>query len=335
MKKIAGITTTLVIIGIVSFYFWGSSSHYEIEKYTEIINFNSSKESYLKDTLSICTYNIGYLSGMTNNLPISPDEDFYNKNLKNAQQLFESINPDFIGFQEIDYNSNRSYNVNQMTEIANHCNYGYGAAAINWDKKYVPFPYWPPSMHFGEMLSGQGVISKYPIKSNEIKTLAKPESNPFYYNAFYLERLAQITQVEVNGTSLIIINVHLEAFDIETREIHAQTVLEIYRQYEKTHPVLLVGDFNSTSPFATNGYENDKTMEYIFNEPGIGSAIVKEQYLQSEKDYFTFSSGDPTDKIDYIFYNKNKISPVSGKVLKTAGQISDHIPVLFEFSFIK
>ena len=65
-----------------------------------------------------------------------------------------------------------------MDSIALYCGFLEGAYAVNWDKRYVPFPYWPPVVHFGEMLSGQGVLSKFPILMNKKIVLQKPEENP-------------------------------------------------------------------------------------------------------------------------------------------------------------
>lgn len=333
MKTILKYSTALLIVFVMTFYFWGSSGNLSEEQLVEIIQYESSNNSAEKDTFSIVTYNIGYLSGMTNNVAMERSEGFVADNLTKAQELINNYNPDFIGFQEIDFDSDRSYNVNQMEEIAKTNEYGYGAIAVNWDKNYVPFPYLPPSAHFSQMLSGQGVLSKYPIATNTTEVLVKPESNPFYYNAFYLDRLAQICSVDVNGKKVIIINVHLEAFVEETRVEHVKTVLALYHQYSNDHPVLLIGDFNSVSPFATNRheYENDISTNILFEEEGLAVAIPEAQYLANEVSYFTFNSGKPNIKIDFIFYNEDKIAPLESKVLTEAGEISDHLPVWFKF----
>ncbi|MDH5474686.1 MAG: endonuclease/exonuclease/phosphatase family protein [Cyclobacteriaceae bacterium] len=333
MKKAIGFIFLILTMSFIIFYIWGSASNMESKDYSSILSYSNTSDTIKKDTFSICTYNIGYLSGMTNNLPIESNQSFYNHNLTKAKHLLTTLGADIIGFQEIDYRSARSFYVDQMSELAISANYKYGAKAINWDKKYVPFPYWPPSMQFGEILSGQGILSKYPISNNEITILEKPESNPFYYNAFYLDRLAQVTQIQLNETSLIVINVHLEAFVQETREKHAQAVLKLYLQYAQNYPVLLIGDFNSTPPFASNGYENDRTTHFIFDEPSIGVAIAENQYLLNEIENFTYSSLNPTKKIDYIFYNKNKILPIQSRVIHEASDISDHLPIWFKFTF--
>ena len=333
MKKIATYSAGIFLVLLITFYFWGSSGNLNANEEIEIIEFLSNSTLNEVDTFSVMTYNIGYLSGMTNNLAVDRPEQFVSENLTKAQELIDKYTPEFIGFQEIDFNSDRSYNVDQLQEIAKYSQYSYGARAVNWDKNYVPFPYWPPQAHFSEMLSGQAVLSKYPIIENSVEVLVKPESNAFYYNAFYLDRLAQISKIDINGRTLIIINVHLEAFEENTRLEHAKVVLDLFRNYAKDFPVLLIGDFNSIPPFATKRYEyeNDRTTNILFEEKSIAAAIPESQYLEDEASYFTFSSGKPEIKIDFIFYNPDRISPIEGTVLKEAGEISDHLPVWFKF----
>ena len=99
-------------------------------------------------------------------------------------------------------------------------------------------PYWPPSAHFGRILSGQAVLSRYPIAKNDRIVLEKVASNPFYYNAVYLDRLAQVTEVQVGGQSVILINLHLEAFDNPTRLEQTKVVKDLAARYAQDYPVL-------------------------------------------------------------------------------------------------
>jgi endonuclease/exonuclease/phosphatase family metal-dependent hydrolase len=331
IKKNVLLFISIIIVLVTVFYFWGSASNFNRSEYNDITVFKTDKLPLLHDTLSILTYNLGYLSGMTNNLPMMRSEKLFSDNLKNTSHLFSDIQPDFIGFQEIDFKAKRSFEVNQMKEIANASGYNYVAKAVNWDKKYVPFPYGMPNVNFGQIYSGQAIVSKFPILSNELKILRKPESHPFYYSAFYLDRIAQIDAIDINGKKLILINVHLEAFDVPTREKQAETLVKIYQEYADDYPVLLFGDFNSTPPNATHLYEDETTMNLIYSIPGIKSAISDSLYLSDEKSYFTFNSENPQIKIDYIFYNSDKIEAINGRVVLEAEEISDHLPVMMRF----
>ncbi len=290
------------------------------------------------------TYNIGYLSGMTNNLPVKTTADFFDDNLRKVNRVFSIIQPDFIGFQEIDFCSKRSFYRNQLDSLAQHTSYGYAALAVNWDKNYVPFPYWPPAAHFGRVLSGQALLSRYPIESQERIVLERPENLAFFYDPFYLDRLAQVVKVDV-GRTLVIVNVHFEAYNKQTRERQAETVLQICRNYIEEYPLLLIGDFNSLPPQTestkefpakkSSGLEKEETIRLFLNEKFIEAAFPYSMYVKDEKSTHTFPSADPTKKIDYIFYNSNKIQPIESYVASMSDQASDHLPVVMRFKFVE
>ena len=337
MKRVLGTVFTLILVFVVSFFFWGSSHTVNPEQYNQISN--SGAGTPVNDTFSIITFNIGYLSGMTNNKAIDRSKSLFDNNLNASVSLFQKLKPDFIAFQEIDFDSDRSFNVNQLDELSKQVPLSNWAQAVNWDKRYVPFPYLPVSQQFGKIVSGQGVLSNQTIVQNEIQDLVKPEANPFYYNAFYLDRLAQVTKIDYNGITtsskmdyLVIINVHLEAFHGETRDIQIKTVLDIYDSYAKDHPVILCGDFNSTPPGATNPYQDDHVIETILNHTGIRMAIGMDENKTNEPVYYTFNSENPDRRIDYFFYNPNFIEVLDTRVLNEAKQISDHLPVWMKFA---
>ena len=154
------IVLVLILVTITVFFFWASSPLLEESEYEKLYE-TSYKTKIDNDSIySIVTYNIGYLSGMTNNKAIEKPKELFQKNMEIVQRELADVNADIIAFQEIDYNSARSYEVNQEDEIAK-LGYKYIAKGINWDETYGPFPYWPPSIHFGKMSSGQSILSKY------------------------------------------------------------------------------------------------------------------------------------------------------------------------------
>jgi len=327
MKKLARTIAFLLVVFLFAFgifYFWAQSANWSPDKHAELLH--TKIRSPLHDsTFSLLTYNIGYLSGMTNNEAVKRNRSLFDSNLQNAQNLIKQLQPDIVCFQEIDYESSRSYEVNQE-EALTKTGYTYTARAINWDKKYVAFPYWPISMHFGKIVSGQSVLSKYPIESQQIDTLAKVATAPFFYNAFYLERLAQIIKVKVNKRDIIVINVHLEAFDHETRRIHTLKVLELYKKYSRNYPVILCGDFNSSPD------EHDPTIDILL-QAGIATADLLPSSIKTGNFDKTYNSLNPSERLDYIFYTADKIKLLESKLVKEARQISDHLPLWARFRF--
>lgn len=328
LKKIVVITLIFILVLIASFYFWGSSSFDSGMKDAEIITY--SEEVPTEDSVfSIMTYNIGYLSGMTNNLSVEMPENLFKDNMEASKQLLKSLDIDVIGFQEIDYGSKRSFEQNQLDILANYLKSHQGYRSINWNKNYVPFPYWPPKFHFGKMLSGQAILSKFPLSNTETIRLEKPKNAPFYYNAFYLDRLIQVSDVQIEGKKVKVISLHLEAFDTETREEQGEIVKKLFEKYANQMPVLLIGDFNSEPSWEPKA---DKTMKTILSAEGIASAITQNQYEANKKVCYTFDSGNPYQMIDFILYNPKFITPIEARVVREAGQISDHLPVMMKFA---
>lgn len=332
MVKKVSLSIFILTIAVITFFFWGSSNTLKPGSNNWIAENESLTSSY-NDTFSLVTYNLGYLSGMTNNKPVERSPKLFHSNMENVIQLFNQIKPNFIAFQEIDFDADRSFNVNQFEEILTQNNFKFGAASVNWDKQYVPFPYWPVSNQFGKVVSGQGILSDYEVAQNEVITLIKPEQNPFYYNAFYLDRLVQVSKIKLPKNELVIMNLHLEAFHWETRDEQIKTVLKEFHKYSEDYPVLLCGDFNSTPPGASFQYQKDHVIQTLLNDYQIEMAINLEENKTHEKDYYTFNSDYPDRRIDYIFYNPKFIEVLDARVLTEAGQISDHLPVWMLFKF--
>ena len=306
------------LILFVIFFFWGASSVHPVKDKNKIITLNTNITATNDSIFTVATYNIGYLSGMTNNLPIAKPKSLFDNNLKKVKAILKPLNIDILAFQEIDFASARSYDVNQQLDIAK-LGYPYIGQTVNWDKRYLPFPYWPVSLQFGRVYSGQSVLSKFPITAQNRIVLEPVASAPFYRTAFYLDRLAQVDKIEINGKTLVIINVHLEAFDKPTRAQQTLKVLDLYNTYKDKYPTLLVGDFNSDIKFT------DAAITPIINSPNIGIAAYKKPYPN------TYSSVKPVKRIDYIFYNKNFIKEMSSRVITEMGATSDHLPLMMTF----
>lgn len=270
------------------------------------------------------TYNVGYLSGMTNNLATRPTRDFFTANLAKLENHLKSDLPDLICFQEIDYNSKRSYHIN-LHDTLSTLFYPWSVKAINWDNKYVPFPYWPPSVHFGRVLSGQSVMSRWELIEPGRVVLEQVASNPFYYNAYYLDRLLVSTSVKHPVHDFLLMNIHTEAFDTLTRNNQINFLYQQFTEESLTQPVIIAGDFNATRESGEPG------IQLFLNDTTIGCAA----FHPFEPNYFTFSSASPEERIDYIFYTKKDFAEVDGRVVTEYGEISDHLPVWAKLKFRK
>ena len=98
----------ILILAFVTFYFWASSANHSEDTYSQLIE-NNYPQAYDHDSVyTIITYNLGYLSGMTNNLPVAKPKSLFDDNLRLVYDEFAKIKADIICLQEIDYHANRS-----------------------------------------------------------------------------------------------------------------------------------------------------------------------------------------------------------------------------------
>jgi len=276
----------------------------------------------------IVTYNVGYASGLTNNSGNNASEQEYSENIQKIIAALRKVSPDIVACQEIDFASARSYAQDQPLLLAEGLGLRYRAGTYTWDMHYVPWPYGTPSHHFGRMLSGHCVLSRFPVVKNSKITMPKPGENPFWYNLFYLDRIIQVTEIAVGSQPLIILNVHLEAYKRKTREAQGRTVAETIRQYADK-PLIVLGDFNARSPWETE----ETTLASILAVEGMRKEFPQELYEGGdEAKYHTASSGRPRKSIDHILFN-DKITCLKARVLQDAGTGSDHLPVMMEFAF--
>jgi endonuclease/exonuclease/phosphatase family metal-dependent hydrolase len=332
--EIGGFILLVPLALLVGFYFWASAGSYPKDKYNEVVEFDKILAPTNQDTFTIITYNIGYLSGLdnaaTSNIASQLSKSFYDENLETAVAALKLYNPDFIGFQEIDIASKRSYYVNQVTELANKLGFSAALIGINWDKNYVPFPLSPISAQFGRTLAAQAVLSRFPITQSARIVLEQLKNKPFYYKAFYLDRIAQVAQIDVSGKPLIIINVHLEAFDEATRASQTIKVKELAESYADKHPVLLIGDFNSSLNRAS---ETNPSIKLLLESDKLKSAFSIEQ-LKSKNNIGTYPSDELTYTFDYIFYNSTRIEFIESRVITEAKTASDHVPIMVRFRLL-
>ncbi len=328
-----GLTTIMIgilillgsgLLALVIFFSWASSGRWVESEYAQVRTDETYPLKPAADELTVVSYNIGYLSGLTNNQAVRPEASLYEANLAQAITALTPLQPDILALQEIDLDSRRSYQVDQVKAIGDALQYRKRAIAINWDKRYVPFPFWPPTVHFGQMLSGQAILSHWPITQHERLVLEKVADNPFFYNALYLDRLAQVAQVEVNNQTLVVINLHLEAFDLPTRQSQTEFVLALADSYAEQYPVLLLGDFNSALNRDAEG--EPRSIRTVLDSNTFKPAVSVEQFTQATQ--FTYPSDTPEFKLDYIFYTPDRIELLDVRVLTTVGQASDHLPVL-------
>jgi len=276
--------------------------------------------------LKLVTYNIGYASGEKNNLPVRLSEQEVRANLDEIAKQVKKLDADIVCLQEVDLDSDRTHRINQFEYLAKAIGMPYGAYALTWNKRYLPWPYWPPSIQYGRMVSGQAILSRYPIDHQVVLEFSKPSENPFWYNWFYLDRVAQKASIRVGYEPITIWNVHLEAFKPRTRESQASLLAEWVRLESNPYKVVM-GDFNSPSqlkqglsPEEKSGLEDGGQALQKFQ------ASAELQNAEAHAEFFSMPSWKPYKKIDHILYKPDAwVELAAGNVENI--KASDHLPV--------
>lgn len=312
---------------------WGASPYRSFESSIEILSDPSQVQSLVQGKLRVMTYNMGYASGSTNNKGINLTHEEVTQNLDHMIQEIKEINPDVLALQEVDFDAYRTARVDEFKYLAEHLGYPFGAKAITWNKKYLPWPYWPPSRNYRHVVGGQAVLSRYLISEQQIFKFHKPSHNHFWYNWFYPDKVIQKVKIKVNEKNVSIWNLHLEAFDDDAN--FAQ--LEILgSQMRRSHPDIVLGDFNAPTKYQIKEFSelDDRESSLISRYEALKNELRMTQYLNAEtsdgNDDFTIPSWHPNKKIDHILLK-------SGFKFENAGigknQGSDHLPVWMDMVF--
>ena len=299
------------------------------------------------EKIKILSWNVGYCALGDNadffmdggKSVYSSSKDRVEENLDAIISFIRSENPDLIVLQETDVNSDRSYHINEVESIRDAFD-GYSSTfSYNFKVSFLPYPI-PP---MGKIGSGILTLSDYRIESAERIQLPVPFKWPV--SMINLKRCLEINRLPVEGKDcdLILINLHLEAYDDGEGKIAQTSALKeiLEEEYKKGNYVIAAGDFNQI--FSSEDPGKFKTFENKWMPGTIDVSAFNDgwQFLMDEKVPSCRSLDQPyenAEKEEFQYYLIDGFI-VSGNVniesyeTKDLGFInSDHNPVLMEIT---
>jgi endonuclease/exonuclease/phosphatase family metal-dependent hydrolase len=198
-------------------------------------------------------------------------------NLDVIAKVIIDANPDFVALQEVDYKTNRAKKYDLVTELG-------------WRAKMAPI--YARAMHYDGGEYGEGVLSKHTFLSTRNVPLPHlPDDEP--------RAALEITTVLPSNDTISFIGTHLDHLKLDTNKImQAKEINKVFSN--NTYPTILAGDLNAKPNSNTmNILESFWTASYDKTKPQP-----------------TFSSENPTQKIDYVlFYPKHKWKVLETKVI--------------------
>ena len=302
---------------------------------------------FLDQELTVISWNIGYAG-------LGKDSDFFmdgGENVSSADQ--DTVTASLLGIykqlytgdnqagiymlQEVDKNSARTYGMDESDCLGIY-NSTY---ALNYSCPFVPYPL-PP---IGRVNSGLLTTTMYDIDSSERISLPCPFDWPV--STANLKRCLLVSYLPIEGSSskLVIVNLHLEAYDDGEGKIAQTKQLRefIQSEYEKGNYVIAGGDFNQVFPGGIEKYPNEHTELW---EPGIITEDIMPEGWSLAYDLETPSCRllnqpyDPEDieNTQYYVIDGFIISPnvelISVETLDAGFEFADHNPVQLKVKLI-
>lgn len=337
ISLLAVIFAFLIVIKIVEY------NPKDRETIVTIGNANIESLDINKD-YSITSFNIGYAGlGETEDFfmdggkTVRPEEkSMVENNIKHIKEKILNMNSDFIIIQEVDEDSKRSYNINQINELLIH---NMDASfAYNYKAKYVPFPF--PTI--GKVNSGILTMGNHKIKESERVSLPNPFSWPV--RTVNLKRAIQITRYSIKEreNDFVLINFHLEAFDSgEGKREQTKLLAEIIlKEYEKGNFVIAGGDWNQT---LIKDFQLDPNLLTEWTPGSLDwDSLPNWEIGVDEKNPTNRSLIKPyignEDKLAEFFIDGFIVSPnveiIETKVHRMNYKYSDHEPVRMDFRLL-
>ncbi len=363
MKKVLftiGIILLVIILLVGGYLGYVMIQYYRIENISEIYpDRNSEYETIsLNRAYNISTYNIGfgaydhdysffmdegkmkdgtYVSGK---YAKATSKDVVVKNTEGAVETIEKLQADFMFFQEVDKKATRSYKINQYEMIMNAFSNYSSVYSSNFHSAYLLYPFNDP---IGKTEAGIATLSTYKVQSATRYKLPIDESFPTKF--FDLDRCFMVSRYKVDGgKELVLINVHLSAYDEGGvyRRKQLELLNEILKEeYEKGNYVIAGGDFNHDIANSLNEFKtNQEIPDWVYQlseedlADGYKFAVSKKYPTCRSTDMPYTKDSNYTVVLDGFIVSDNVIVKETVNVVQDNEELflySDHNPVRMTF----
>ena len=261
-------------------------------------------------------------------------------NIDAMKAKVNELNPDIFFLQELDLNSKRSFYINELDSFIETFdeNQYNNTFARNFKAGLVPLPI---NQMTGQVDAGIATFAKYQLADSERIQLPIPFSWPM--KLFNLKRCLLINRLPIEGSDkeLIIINLHLEAYDDGAGKAKQLAMLmdTMEEEYQKGNYVIAGGDFNQT--FSTTNYQKYPKMNDwvcpVIDASAYSNFTFKmdDTYPTCRSLYKTYADADKSNFQYYMidgFIVSNSISVNHLETINLDFKNTDHNPVSMKIS---
>lgn len=341
--KIGGAVLSLVLVLVIGLVVFLSVTEYKPADREAVTRYAVTEAASLQAGQSVTVYswNIGY-GGLGEESDFfmdggkmvdPPSQETVEKNMDGILEFITAQDADAWLLQEVDVDSSRTEGMDQFAMLQENWN-GSSGFAYNYKCPFVPYPL-PP---LGQIESGIATLTA-PLTWANMERISLPCPFSWPVRAAQIKRCLMVTRMPIEGSDqeLVLINLHLEAYDDGEGKI-AQTklLLEVLQEeYEKGNYVIAGGDFNQSFPGVLDAYP--------IADPEKWTPGILEDGTLPEGWQFAYDTASPTCRLLDQPYNENCqkyvidgfiLSPnVQLNAVETVDldfQYSDHNPVRLE-----
>ncbi len=261
MLRFLAILTALVLLAAAGLIGWLSVREYRPDD-VETLNVTgaqSDRQAQVGEMISVMTMNVGYGG-------LGAKQDFFmdggvltrpetkadvEENIRGILSGLGLRKADIYLLQEVDHDSTRSYGVDQLETFRRGLGYNM-AFAYNYHCDFVPFP-WQP---LGRVRSSVATYTNFEVIEATRESLPVPFKWPV--RAANLKRCLLVERVPVQDSDreLVLVNLHLEAYDDgEGKAAQTKQLMQLLKaEYAKGNYVIAGGDFNQIFEDAEGAY---------------------------------------------------------------------------------
>lgn len=234
---------------------------------------------------------------------------WYKEKIDNIRKTIREIDADIICLQELTTNSEYNPQIDEALYLAEQLNLHY---------------YFEPAQSWKSRIQGNGIFSKFPIKSTTHTILTPPSKDPLHFHnegRVYVEVL-----VALGNKDLIVATTHLSYtnrfYTNEHKRREVNNLLSVMKQ-KSNKAYLFTADLN-TRP---NGYAVKEIGKIL---TPAGPEYTENTWTTKPFEYEGFKVNDLRFRLDYVFVSES-VEIKNATIVQT--KHSDHLPILVEINF--
>ncbi len=344
MRFLSRIVIVVILIGLMIGGFVVITDYKPPLKVTiEADNINSNKIDDRK-SLKLSIFNIGYagldkdqdffMDGGTNSKSASKDKTI--ENIDEVINFIKESTSDIVLIQEVDVKSSRTYFFDEMKYIKDNLVAYNSSNALYYKVPFVPVPIQSP---LGKVEMVLLTLSKAEITSGVRFDLPNESKVPDKY--FLLDRCMMETTIPLNnGKNLIVLNVHLSAYDSNGTVKKAQMhwIEEYIAAADlKNNYYIFGGDWNLVLKDLSNEPE-EQLKDYWIEKPAdfksAGFEWIYDETVNTVRELDApYEKGKTYEQVIDGFLVSPNLEVVAVETHNLGFEFSDHNPVSIEVKF--